>query len=164
MLMYNYTFTDVGFLHTFFFLSLFPTSRASFFLFSFFSLLLIYTPASSSSSFYLFIYWAGLFSILFFFLDVIFLWTLFLFFNKFRWLIFLFITFWVLIGYHFFNKGICVNLYKLTFFTPNQTKMREIKIFSILSLFHHFTIFYHFTFSPLQSNGHLQCYLFWLYK
>ena len=59
------------------------------------------------------------------YLDVIFLWTWFLFFNKFRWLIFffwLFITFLVLIGHQFFfffygnwksffNKGICINLY-----------------------------------------------------
>ena len=41
----------------------------------------------------------------------------------------------------FFNKSIRVNLYKLAFsisplFTPNQTKRREIKIFSILPLFH----------------------------
>ena len=57
----------------------------------------------------------------------------------------------------FFSKGICVNLYKLTFSippfsTPNQTKMREIKIFSIISLFHPLTILYPPTFSLLQPN------------
>ena len=53
------------------------------------------------------------------YLDVIFLWTWFLFFNKFRWLIF----FFFLVIYHFFgfnwisffHKGIYVNLYKITF-------------------------------------------------
>ena len=57
----------------------------------------------------------------------------------------------------FFKKGICVNLYKLTysilpFPTLNQTKIRKIKIFSILSLFHPPIIFYLFTFSLLQPN------------
>ena len=62
------------------------------------------------------------------------------------WVIFFFLVvchFFVLIGYHFFNKGIWVNLYILFssfhFSIPNQIKRREIKIFSILSLFHPLT-------------------------
>ena len=45
---------------------------------------------------------------------------------------------------HFFSS--------LHFFTHNQTKMREIKIFFILLLFHFLSIFYHFTFLSLQPN------------
>ena len=108
------------------------------------------------------IYWAGvtcflllllllLFFFFFFFcLDVIFLWTWFLFFNKFTWFFF----FWVV--YHFsyfnwtsfFNKSIYVNLYKLTFSIPNKIKMKEIKIFSMLLLFHSLTILYLYFFTP----------------
>ena len=94
-----------------------------------------------------------IFYLFLFFMDVI------LKINKFRWLIFfgclsLFFFNWV----SFFNKGICVNLYKLTFpslnfSTPNQIKMREIKIFSIFPLFHPLTIFYPLTFLSLKSNG-----------
>ena len=59
----------------------------------------------------------------------------------------------------FFNKCMWVNLCKLFFFFPsihfftlNQTKRREIKIFFILSLFHQSIIFYPSTFSPLWPN------------
>ena len=117
--------------------------------------------------FFLMIYWAGLSSI--FFLDVIFLWTWFLFFNKFRWLIF-FLVVYHFFGFNwasffiylfiygnwtsFFNKGIYISLYKLTFptspfFTLNQTKRRKIKVFSILSFFHSLAIFYPLTFPLL---------------
>ena len=62
--------------------------------------------------------------------------------------------FWVV--YHFFyfnwasffNKSICVNLYKLTFSIPNKIKMKEIKIFSMLLLFHSLTILYLYFFTP----------------
>ena len=75
-------------------------------------------------------------------LDMIFFWTWFLFFNNLGDFFFLVVChFFVLIGYHFFNKGIWVNLYiffsSFHFSIPNQIKMREIKIFSILSLFYH---------------------------
>ena len=78
--------------------------------------------------------------------------------NKFRWLLFLFCHFFCFNRTSFYNKGIWVNLYKHFFFpslhfsTPNQTKRREIKIFSILSLFHPSTIFYSLTFPLLQPN------------
>ena len=41
----------------------------------------------------------------------------------------------------------------LHFSTPNETKMRENKIFYILLLFHPPIIFYPLTFPPLQPNG-----------
>ena len=56
----------------------------------------------------------------------------------------------------FFNKGICVNLYKLIFFIPSffysqPNQMKEIKIFFILLLFCPLTIFYFPTFSSLNG-------------
>ena len=95
------SFIHVAVLHTFFF-----------FFFFFFPLGYCLPPPLLFLFFLFFmIYWACLSRIFFFFgwcccyLDVIFLWTWFLFFNKFRWLIFffwLFITFLVLIGHQFF--------------------------------------------------------------
>ena len=86
--------------------------------------------------FFLLIYWAGfiqcsysfcflscffVFVFIFYFcLDLIFFWTWFLFFNKFRWLIF-FLVVYRFFGFNwasFFNKGMCINLYKLTFSIP----------------------------------------------
>ena len=95
--------------------------------------------------------WGGWSRVWLFFLDVIFI------FNKFGWLHFLF---FFLIEYHFFNKNIWVNLHKVTFFVPplsipNQTKRKEIKIFSSLLLFDPPIIFYPSIFSPLQPNGPL---------
>ena len=71
--------------------------------------------------------------------------------NKFRWLIFfwLFIIFfnWAL----FFNKGICVNLYKLTFSIPpffhSQSKKKGEKLNSFL--FSYFSILSPFSILPL---------------
>ena len=81
--------------------------------------------------------------LLFFGLDVIFFWTWFLFFNKFRWLLIIFgcLSLFCFNLTSYFNKNIWVNLYKLTFLflhflTLNQTKMRVIKIFFILPFFH----------------------------
>ena len=84
---YNCNFTCFAFLHTFFFLTEQALLPAFFFFF-------LTTPASL----FFFFWFTGLvfFSISFFLsfvffifcLDVIFLWTWFLFFNKFRWLIF----------------------------------------------------------------------------
>ena len=80
--------------------------------------------------------------------------------NKFRWLLFFcgYLSLFVFNCASFINKGIWVNLFKLIFsflhfFTPNKTKMRKIKIFYILSLFHSPTIFYSPTFPPHQPNG-----------
>ena len=92
-------------------------------------------PCCSSSLFFLIIYWASFiqcsysffsFSFLLSFVFFIFIFIFFprldfYFFNKFRWFIFffwLFITFFVLIGHHFFNNDICTNLYTLTFSIP----------------------------------------------
>ena len=144
----------------FFFFFLWMLSASSSFLSFFLSFFLF---------FFLLIYWAGLsnifflsfvffsFSFSFFFcLDVIFFYG-----HDFYFLINLGDWFFLLV-YHFFgfnwtsffNKGIHVNLYKLIFpslhfFIPNQTKRREIKIFSIIPLFHFLTIFYLLNFSPI---------------
>ena len=100
-------------------------------------------PASLSFFFFLFFplfFWfTGLVVFFFFFFSFFFFLLSFVFFNfLFRcdffyghdfyflinlgdWFFFfwLFTTFWVLIWHHFFNKGISVNLYKLTFFIPS---------------------------------------------
>ena len=72
-----------------------------------------------------------------------------------NWVIAFFFFFWVvchffvLIGHHFLTKVYINSLFSsLHFFTPNQTKRKEIKIFSILPLFYPPIIFYPPTFSP----------------
>ena len=73
------------------------------------------------TSFFLLIYWASLSSFLSFFLFIFFIFFIYghdfyFLINLGDWIFFwFFITFWVLIGHHFFNKGIYVNLYKLTY-------------------------------------------------
>ena len=115
-----------------------PIPSFFFFLISFSGCML---PASSSSSF------LCLTAHDFFLLDFYFL---------INWVIF-FGHFFVLIGHHFlirvYDKIYTNSLFlSLHLSTTNQTKMREIKIFFILPLFHHFTIFYPFTFPLLQPN------------
>ena len=93
----------------FFFLDITSSFPFFFFLFSFsFDLL-------GSSYIYLLSY-----SSFFFGLDVIFFWTWFLFFNKFRWLLIIFgcLSLFCFNLTSYFNKNIWVNLYKLTFFIP----------------------------------------------
>ena len=98
---YNCNFTCFAFLHTFFFLTeqallpafFFSLNNACLPFFFFWFTGLVFFSISFFLSFVFF----------FFCLDVIFLWTWFLFFNKFRWLIFFgcLSLFWVLIRHYF---------------------------------------------------------------
>ena len=120
--------------------------------FFFFFLLLIYWACVAFLTFFflfLLIYWAAC-PVCFFFVQMwFFLRTWFLFFNKFRWLIF-FLVVYHFFGFYwasFFNKNICVNLYKLTFsitsFLYSQQNKKEGKLKSFLSS--HFSIIFPFS-------------------
>ena len=112
MPMYNCIFTHVAFLHTFFPLHCLPLF---FFWFTGQACLVFFL------SFFLFI----------FFIFFIYGHDFYFLINLGDWIFFwFFITFCVLIGHHFFNKGIYVNLYKLTysilpFFHSQPNKKKE---------------------------------------